>query len=164
MVIDHTITNDKIHIQCPSVLQANLTDHYPTMCIIDNLTVIKNNTKNVPSYRDRKSHNSQIFCNKLDKKLGELATNNLPLNHAIFNFVFDKFVAQITEMIDKHTPLQHLCRKQKIGKKTCITKEILTSIHLKNSRFCSHFINGTEKDKSYFRRYSNILTKIKTLF
>ena len=47
-VIDHIITNDKIHKLCPYILPANFTDHYPTMCMIDNLTMIKNNTKNVP--------------------------------------------------------------------------------------------------------------------
>ena len=103
-VIDHIITNDKIHKLCPYVLPANLTDHYPTICMMDNLTIKKNNTKNVPSYRYGKFFNSQIFCDELKEKLGELVSNNLPLNHAIFNSVFDEFVAQITEMIDRHAP------------------------------------------------------------
>ena len=102
-VIDHMITNDKIHKLCPY-----LTNHYPTMYMINNLIIIKNTTKSIPSYRDRKSFNSNIFCDKLDDKFGELASNNFPLNHAIFNSVFDKFVAQITERIDRHAPLKHL--------------------------------------------------------
>ena len=114
-VIDHIITNDKIHKLCSYVLPVNLTDHYPTICLIDNLTIIKNNPKNVP--RDGKFFNSQIFCDELKEKLGELVSNNLPLNHAIFNSVFDEFVSQITEMIDRHAPFKRLSRKQKIGKK-----------------------------------------------
>ena len=100
--------------------------------MIDNLTIIKNNTKNVPSCRDRKAFNLQIFCDKLDAKLGELVSHNFPLNHAIFNSVFDKFVDQITEMINRHAPLGRLSRKQKkLAKKTWITKGILTFIRLK---------------------------------
>ena len=83
------------------------------MCMIDNLTIIKNNAKNVPSYRDRKSFKSHIFCDKLDEKLGELVSHNLPLNHAIFNFVFDKFVTQITERSDRHAPFKTLKSKKK---------------------------------------------------
>ena len=62
-VIDHIITNDKIHKLrvCSYVLPAKLTDHYPIMCLIDNLKIIKNNTKNVSLHRDRKSFNSQNF-------------------------------------------------------------------------------------------------------
>ena len=112
-VIDHKITNDKIHKLCPYVLPANLTDHYPTVCMIDNLTIIKNNTKNVPSYKYEKFFNSQIFCDEFEEKLGKLVSNNLPLNHAIFNSVFDEFVAQITEMIDRHAPFKRLSRSQK---------------------------------------------------
>ena len=115
-VIDHIITNDKIHKLCPYVLPANLTDHYLTMCMINNLKIIKNNTKNVPSYTDRKSFHSQNFCDELDKKLGELVSNNLPFNHAIFNSVFDKFITQITKIIDKHAPLERL-NKKKLAKK-----------------------------------------------
>ena len=60
-------------------------------------TVIKNDTNNVPLHKDQKSFNLIIFCNELDKKLGKLVSNNLSLNHAIFNSVFDKFVARITK-------------------------------------------------------------------
>ena len=101
MVVDHIITNDKVHQLCPYVLPTNLTNHYPIMCVIDNFTIITNNTKNVPSNRDKNLFfNSQIFCNELDEKFCELVSNNLPLNHVIFNSVFDKFVVQIAEMID----------------------------------------------------------------
>ena len=82
-------------------MPVNLTDHYPTMYMIDNLTIIKNCTKNVPLHRSRKSFHSQILCEELDKKFGELVSNNLPLNRAIINFVFDKFVAQMTKTIDR---------------------------------------------------------------
>ena len=88
----------------------NLADHYPTTCMIDNLKIIKNNTKNVPSYRDRKFFNSLNFCNEIDKKLGELVSNNLPFNRAIFNSVFDKFIT-LTKIIDKHAPLERLNKK-----------------------------------------------------
>ena len=119
------ITNDKIYKLCTYALPTNLTDHYPTLCMIGNLTIGKNTAKNVPSIRDRKSFNSEIFCDELGEKLEEMVSNNLPLNHAIFNSVF-------------------------ISKKPLIIKGILTSIRLKNFIFRSHFINGTEKDKPTF--------------
>ena len=55
-----------------------------------------------------------------------------------------------------------MSRKQlKLAKKPWITKGILTSIRKKNSMFQSHFIRGSDAEKSYFRRYTNKLTKIK---
>ena len=55
----------------------------------------------------------KIFCDKLDEKLREVVSNNLPLIHAIFYSVFNKFVTQITKIIDKQAPLKRLSRKQK---------------------------------------------------
>ena len=56
--------------------------------------------------------NFRNFCDKLDE-VGELVSNNLLLNHVIFNSVFDKLVTQITEVIDKHALLKRSSRKQK---------------------------------------------------
>ena len=48
-----------------------------------------------------------------------------------------------------------------MARKFWITKGIFTSIRYKNSIFRSHFIDGNSNEKQYFRRYTNILTKLK---
>ena len=114
-VIDHTITNDKIHKLCPYVLPANITDHYPTIWMIDNLKIIKNNIKKMSFQIEIEN----LLIHKFfDKKLGKLVSNNLPLIMLFSILCFDKFVAQITKIIDKHAPLKRLSRKQKNWQKS----------------------------------------------
>ena len=70
----------------------------------------------------------------------------------------------ISGTIDTHAPLKPLSRKQRrLKSKPWLTKAICVSIHKKQSMFKSHFINGDSAEKSFFKKYSNRLTKIKTL-
>ena len=86
------------------------------------------------------------------------------MNHNIFDDVFDQFVNKIAQTIDKHAPLERMLRKQqKLAKKVCVTKGILSSIRKKSAMFQTHFIAVNTVDISFFRRYSNMLTKIKSL-
>ena len=79
-----------------------------------------------------------------------------------FNDIFDQFVNRIGKTINKQAPLRRLSRKQqKLARKPWITKGIFASIRYKNSIFRSHFIDGNSNEKQYFRRYTNILTKLK---
>ena len=89
---------------------------------------------------------------------------NLPLTRENFDAVFDQFVETIAGTIDRHAPQKRLSRKQaKLARKPWITKGILISIKKKNFMFKTHFINGNPIEKHLFRRYSNILAKIKAL-
>ena len=106
----------------------------------------------------------EAFSAELDQELGNLVENKFPLNRNIFDDVFDQFVNISEKTIDKHALLERMSRKQrKLARKPWISKGILTSIRKKNSMFQTHFITGNTVEKNFFRRYSNMLTKIKSL-
>ena len=77
---------------------------------------------------------------------------------------FKQLVNLITEIIEKHVPLQTASRKQKrIYKKPCwINSELSKMIKLKQKLYKTHFINGNESDKQYFKKFANKLTREKT--
>ena len=106
----------------------------------------------------------EMFCVELNNSLLQLIFTNLPLHCKNFNKTFDNFVKTTSQIINKHAPLKQLSRKQqKLAKKTWITKGILTSIQKKNIIFQLMLINGNETEKKCFERYSNKLSKLKTL-
>ena len=132
------------------------------MCAITKVTPSNDFKTKVLLYRDKKQFNSSSFCDELDKRLGELVIKIFPLTMDNFNDIFDQFVNRIGEIINKHAPLRRLSRKQqKLARKPWITKDIFTLIRYKNSIFRSHFIDGNSNEKQYFRRYTNILSKLK---
>ena len=162
-VIDHIITNDTTHSIFPRVIGTSLTDHYAIMRKIGKIEKLG---KKLPIflYRNKKNFCPEAFSDNLNRELGNLISNNLPLNRDNFNKAFDQFVNLIAKIIDKHAPLQRLSRKQKkFASKPWITKGILISIWKKNATFRTHFIKGNLAEKTLFWLYSNTLTRIKAL-
>ena len=112
--------------------------------------------------RDKSKFNSESYENDLDVALNEYFTHLSPLNNQNYNKIFNNFTLTVSLIINKHAPLASLSRRQrKLKFKPWITKGILVSIENENSMFKSHFTNGTKKQLSYFKSYSNKLTKIK---
>ena len=61
-----------------------------------------------------------------------------------------------------HAPLKQYSRKQRrLRHKPWITKAILKSLKHKQKLYFSHFINGNDVSKQYYKKYSNLLTRIK---
>ena len=85
------------------------------MCIISKIEKLRKKLS-ILLYRNKKRFCPEAFSNNLDWKLGNLISNNFPLNRDNFNKALDQFVNLIAKIIDKHAPLQRLSRKQK---KTC---------------------------------------------
>ena len=76
---------------------------------------------------------------------------------------FKQLVYLITAIIEKHAPLQTASRKQKrICKKPWINSELLKMIKRKQNLYKTHFVNGNESDKQYFKKFANKLTRMKT--
>ena len=70
----------------------------------------------------------------------------------------------ITHAINKHAPLVKLTPSQrKLKLKPWITSGIFKSIKTKQSLYKTHFINGNDSHKQFYKKYSNKLTKIKFL-
>ena len=110
-MIDHIITNDVEHTVTPFVIQRSITDHYAVMCKISKTQTSYNRTPS-PLYRNKKKFCAEAFSAELDQELGNPVANKFPLNHNIFDDVFDQFVNIIEKTIDKHAPLERMSRKQ----------------------------------------------------
>ena len=79
-----------------------------------------------------------------------------------FSDVFE-FYSLITR-ISNHAPLKKLSRKQKqLKSNPWMTKGLITSIKKKQKMHKTHFIQGTSVNKVYYKKYSNILTRLKDL-
>ena len=82
------------------------------------------------------------------------------------NNVFDEFYSLITKTMSNHAPLKRLSRKQKRLKSNLwMTKGLITSIKKKQKmhKTQTHFVQGTSVNKLYFKKYSNILNRLKDL-
>ena len=115
-------------------------------------------------YRDKRKFCSKTYCEEMYSKLANIVLSNFPFQRDKFNYVFEMLVTAISDTIEKHAPLTRLSREQaRLAKKFWITKGIFTSVKRKNSMFRSHFINCNVNEKRFFRKYTNILTKLQTL-
>ena len=80
------------------------------------------------------------------------------------NDVFVEFYSLITKTISNHVPLKKLSRKQKrLKSNPWMTKGLITSIKKKQKMHNIHFIQGTSVNILYYKKYSNILTRLKNL-
>ena len=79
-----------------------------------------------------------------------------------FDSLFENFISNFKTVIDKHAPMKKLSQKQtKLLSKPWITKEISVSIRNKQKMYVTHFKNGDIKQKTFYKKYSNKLNKIK---
>ena len=161
-IIDHIITNCYSHPIFPGVIESTLTDHYPIFCI---LKCSVNHERSIKSfYRSIKKFDSEQVLIDLNSKVNEFDTHNLSENN--LNEIFDQFLQMITSIIDFHVPLKLASRKQQ--KKSCfleawLTRVILTSIRNKQKMHKSHYIHGSFEQKIFYKKYTNKLTKLKTI-
>ena len=100
----------------------------------------------------------------MEKNLESFYFNLSQSTNENFSENLDKFTSIVSSTIDEHAPLKKLSRHQlKLRSKPWLAKGILISIKNKRKMFKSHYISGTKREKSYFKKYVNALTKIKTI-
>ena len=76
--------------------------------------------------------------------------------------MFNMFVDQICQVVNKHAPLKKVSRKHKrLQKKPWLTIELLSSINMKRKLYKTHFLNGNPVQKIFYKKFSNKLTKMK---
>ena len=114
-------------------------------------------------YCDKTKFCSESFCKNLQTDLDNYFSHRPTLSNENFNELFNSFVHIISRSIDTHAPLRPISRRmRKLLQKPWITKGLLSLIKKKRQMFKSHFLSGEEK-KSFYKVYSNKLTKLKTL-
>ena len=160
-LIDHILTNDSLNHIIPEVTLNDISDHFPIFCSFS-----KNiSHKSTPIYyRDFNKFNSENYATDLDKNLSSFLLKLTFLTHENYNDIFDQFVSIIKSTIDKHAPLRRLSRKmKKLKQKQWITKGIWTSIRNKQKLYVTHYLNGSNVQKKYYKKYANKLTKLKSI-
>ena len=68
-----------------------------------------------------------------------------------FNEIFNMFVDQIWQVVNKHAPLKKISRKHKrLQKKPWLTTELLSSINMKRKLHKTHFLIGNPVQKIFY--------------
>ena len=164
-IFDHIITNDVNHNIIPFVIPVrdDLSDHYVVGCCINVNDFSKPRLKKKQELfvRDKSALNSELFCEDLATNLSIYFEKLPALNTGNYKKNFDGFSQTILSTIDIHDPKKKLSRRQqRLQNKLWLTKGILVSIHKRRFMFKSHFLLGSDGQKSFFRKYSNKLTEI----
>ena len=142
----------------------DVTNHYPILCKIDKRKSNFSKNHSDVYFRNKLKFIPEIFCEDLKNNLNFFFFNLPLLTKDNFNENFEKFTNIVSSTIDKHAPLTKLSRRQlKLYSKPWLTKGIINSIKNKRKMFKSQYILGAEREKSYFEKYINVLTKIKTI-
>ena len=121
------------------------------------------NLKQPIFYRDKNRFDRNLYSDDLNASLCELL-QSIPLDSSkSTNNFFMVFVRAVTSCIDRHALLTlALRRKRKLIKRPWITKGMFASITRKQKLYVSHFLNGSDKHKRFYKIYADKLTKIKT--
>ena len=159
-IIDHIVTNDHTHNILPGVIKTDLTDHYPILCTISNLTLKKSHK---PTFRrDFSMFNADDFCNHLNNEINSFFLTISYIDGNNFDAIFDHLLQLLTNAITLYAPKRKLTRKQqKLINKPWISRGILKSIKTKQKLYLSHFVNGNLEQKQLYKKYANKLTKVK---
>ena len=163
-IIDHIITNNFKSNLYPAVIEVDITDHYPILCIIEKPRIKTNAKLEITHFRDKSAFSADAFNKDLYSNQTNSFSDQPALTADSLNDLFHLFTSVILRTIDKHAPLKSLPRRKKrLFSKPWITKGILTSIKKRRAMFKSHFLKGDPEKKSFFKKYTNKLTKIKAL-
>ena len=120
----------------PSVFSCKLANHCPIFGKVS--TSVCQSTKNDDTYtfRNHQAIDGQNFRDDLETALFSLTYDSLQdnVNSQSLENSFEKLVNSITQVIEKHAPLQTASRRQKrIQKKSRLNKDLLKMIKLKQN-------------------------------
>ena len=162
-IIDHIITNDTFRVIKPGVIRHDnkLSDHYVIFCSISGFSISPLKV-NHHTFRDKSNLNVENYCDEMYESVNKFLADLDDLTETKYNISFDSFISLVLKVIDNHSPLKKLSRKQKkLMNKPWITKGIYVSIRHKQRMYRSHYICGDDAMKKAYKIYSNKLTKIK---
>ena len=110
------------------------------------------NLKQPIFYRDKSHFDRNLYCDDLNASLCELLQSNPLDSSKSTNNFFMEFVRAVTSCIDQHAPFTLASqRKCNLIKKPWITKGISTSITRKQKLYVSHFLNGSDEHKRFYK-------------
>ena len=159
--IDHVYSNVFKYKSIPGIVKCALTDNYPIFVILKHSKRKVDQTNHYT--RSLKEFNSDNFNSDLKASLDKLLSDSPNLDEKNFDQSFSAFVQVIKLAINRHAPLKKLSRRQKrLNKKPWITKGILISIKKKQKLHRTHFLGPNPIERDIYKKYSNVLTRVKT--
>ena len=120
------------------------------------------------TYLKLDSVNSDDFRNDLLSTLLPICNNfkqsvkAVNFTESSFNESFNELMNALSEIINKHAPIQKASRKQnRFLQKHWLTKGPVILIKNKLKLHRTHFLDGTFLEKKFCKKYANKLTRIK---
>ena len=154
-IIDHHLTNDTESVITPGVFLYKLADHYAIYCSIscNNFRHTKI-CESTYAFRNIHSVDGNKFRNDLESSFMPMMYDimHLPLSHSSLDQHFNHLVSAMSEVIEKHAPLQTASRKQKrMQNKPLLTKGLLVSIKNKQILYKKFFLSNNDFGKWYYK-------------
>ena len=163
-LLDHVYTNALLEQINTKLILFEISDHLP---IITSIKKIKQPKYNKLTYtvQDFKNFNENDFLIDLSSKLNNFSNISLDNNNYNVNDLWNEFEKIFNDTVYFHAPLKSISKKQKkLYNKPWLTKGILKSIQTKNIMFKFAINNKSEKFSLIFKKYRNILTRVKEIF
>ena len=161
-LLDHVYTNALLEQINTRVILFEITDHLPVITSIKKIKPPKFN-KSIHTMQDFKNFNENDFLIDLNSKLENLNSISID-NNTNPNNLWNEFEKIFNDTVYTHAPLKPITRKKKrMYNKPWLTRGILKSIQTKNIMFKFALNNKSEKFSRCFKKYRNLLTRVKGL-
>ena len=109
-LIDHIYSNATNLAMASYIIQTDLTDHFPIMCVMKKVKLAPKKHE-IYYKRDFSSFNISYFRHKCLHN-SELRSTNTDINTENFDILFENTVQSISALINKHAPLRPLTRRE----------------------------------------------------
>ena len=158
--IDHVYSNFDQYTVDTSVILTDISDHFSTLSKFSTAQNYDVKPKNVYKRKFKlNSEEEKKFVSDLDNLLNNVTIKTLS---SCPNIMAKILIQSYQNLIDKYFPLKKVSKKiLKFISKPWLTKGLKISIKTKNKLNFKLRKKYTEKAERYFRRYRNILTKVK---
>ena len=126
----------------PCIIIHKIADHLPIACMIsdEQSNNVGLQVKKIIYKRDTKNLNVETFSKDLHNSITQIIPSLQCINNENYNEKFDELINIIQKLINDHTSLVKLSRKQlQLYNKPWITRGILVSIKNKQRLYQSHF-------------------------
>ena len=148
-IIDNIFTNlTNSNITSGNIL-THISDHFPQFLILEN-TIISQKKQDILK-RDYSSSNENSFLNDFTKLDLNYLHNDNDINH-----IYNKFLEDITNLVDKHVPLKKCTNKElKLKTKPRINHRIQKMMKVRDPLLRKMKKNRNEANDRFYKKFRN---------
>ena len=110
-MLDHIVTNENKYEILPSVINYDITDHFPIIATMKNNFISKRHQQR--SLRSYNKFNSEDLNDDIFSKIENVVPKLNTVTGKNINDLFKQLHSLITKTIGMHAPLKKLSRKQR---------------------------------------------------